>query len=144
MSQAAVKRHEYDEHQEAELAKWPGVEWSRQVRGKHYALVLSFNGRSRFVIYPTSPGDSIRGMLNHLTDVRATLRFIGAERLEEQVSAKPRRQRNRTEPIRVVIADRATGGPKRDPWTGLAGWTPPPKPPRRVSLLRRLYGWRAI
>lgn len=118
MSAAKPKRTVYDDPTDAELARWPGVTWARQVRGKHYALILTFNGVSRFVTYPGTPGDSTRGVLNHLADVRAALRYLGATRTPEPRAASPRRARNRTDaPVRIT--ERATGGPKRDPWEAL-------------------------
>lgn len=147
MSAIAVKRHAYDAAQEAELARWPGVEWSRQLRSKHYALVLTFGGVSRFVIYPSSPGDTNRGTLNHLTDVRAELRALGAIRTAEPRTAKPRRQRNRTEVIRFDRGETATGGPNRDPWEALRGLEFPPAEPAppsaRPTIWQRIAGWLA-
>src|SRR5690606_17680836 len=76
----------------AELANWPGVTWRREHRGKHLALVLAFDGVSRFVIYPTSPGDTYRGSLNHLRDVRAALSALGAKRVQPAKANRPRRR----------------------------------------------------
>jgi hypothetical protein len=149
MSAPSPKRHEYDDLQANELARWPGVSWSRQVRSKHYALVLTFDGVSRFVIYPSSPGDNQRGGLNHLRDIRQTLAAMGATRMAEPKSQQTRRTRNRTEPARVVIVERATGGPRRDPWAALASLEiperpptvePPPAPPQEPWWRRVLAG----
>src|SRR3569833_3252692 len=107
---------------DAELAKWPGVTAKREGRGKHYALVLTYDGRSMFVIYPCSPSDALRGVQNHLADVSAVLCDLSAERVSRARSIdKPKRVRNRTTPRRMIITDRASGGPRRDPWALLRG-----------------------
>lgn len=92
MSQAAFQRHPYDAAQRAELARWPGVTATHEVRGKHLAVVLSFDGRSRFVIYPTTPGDTARGADMHVRDLRRELSAIGATR-SEVIKAIQRRRR---------------------------------------------------
>jgi hypothetical protein len=90
-------RNDYEDLQDAELARWPGISWTRETRSKHNAIVLTFNGLSRFVTYPCTPGDTIRGGLNHVRDLRHAAYEIGARRLKEERSAQPRRKRNRTE-----------------------------------------------
>lgn len=147
MSQAVCKRHVYDEQQEAELARWPGVTWGREVRGKHYALVLTFDGASRFVVYPSSPGDVMRGGLNHLTDARVALRAIGAVRTsQKRQGPKVARRRTRVEEsFRLARLEPITGGPERDPWAELRtiDLTPPepPTPPPTPCFWSRLLAW---
>lgn len=149
MSQPRVKRHDYEQHQEAELARWPGVTYSRQVRAKHYALVLTFGGVSRFVTYPTSPGDTTRGALNHLRDVRKACAELGATRLRSVKATGAKRQRNRTEPARLNLGERVTGGPCRDPWAALATLEIPAPQPKAAPVAaaapspwwRRLLRW---
>ena len=114
-----MSRCEYDLATERELIMWPGVTWRREHRAKHYALVLRFRGRERFVTHPATPSDSRRGGLNHVRDIRAALREIGAKRLEVEKSQGQRRTRNPTTPRRLSITDRASGGPRRDPWEPL-------------------------
>ena len=80
-------RHDYHHFQDAELAKWPGVTFRREHKRKHYALVLTFKGRERFVVYPTSPGDR-KGHLAHITCVRAELAFLGAVRAPAKSEVK--------------------------------------------------------
>lgn len=123
MTAPSPKRHGFAEQQEAELSRWPGVTWTRQHRGKHYALVLEYGGLSRFVIYPASPGDMLRGGLNHVRDIRAVLTAMGAERVAEARSSRPSRRRNRTEPRRleVVTADTRLS---RDPFAALVDFRP--------------------
>lgn len=121
MSAATVKRTDYDDVVDAELSRWPGVTATRQVRGKHYALVLEYNGWSRFVIYPCSPGDGVHGAKNHLGDVRKALRDMGAVRKRPQRSTSPRRVRNRTSPANLSITrdEALRRDPTRNPWEAL-------------------------
>ena len=91
MSQPTVRRTIYDDAVEAELAQWPGVQYRRENRGKHNALVLQVGEVSRFVVYPTSPSDSRRGQQNHLGDVHRTLAALGARRAMEPKAQAPRR-----------------------------------------------------
>jgi hypothetical protein len=146
MSLASPKRHDYDDRQDAELSRWPGVTWSRQIRGKHYAIVLTYGGVSRFVTYPCTPGDTVRGALNHIHDLRLVLTALGAERSVEVKSLAPRRHRNRTETVSFGPVEHISGGPMRDPWEALRGVTvtatvPVPAPtvaPPKLSLWRRV------
>jgi len=150
MSAPAVKRTCYDPITDAELERWPGVTWTREPRGKHQALVLTFGNVSRFVIYPTSPGDSIRGPKNHLANVRQALRAMGAERMAEPKGRVARRQRPRTEaPINLApSAPEAGASPTRDPWAVLkavqiaepAPANPPAPPTFWRRVLTRLFG----
>jgi hypothetical protein len=79
---------------DAEVAQWPGAAILRREKTKrHQRLVLGYNGSERFVIYPLTPSDW-RGELNHLQDVRKTLRDMGAKRLAPR-KAKVHRNRNR-------------------------------------------------
>jgi hypothetical protein len=120
---ATLKRTVYDDPVESELARWPGVTYRREQRGKHNALVLSYRGATRFVIYAATPGDTRRGALNHLADVRAELRVLGAVRTV-QAKAEGRRRRKPTgQVVSIYEFDRANpeGGPLRDPFAVLAG-----------------------
>lgn len=148
MSRATIRRTVYDEPTEAELRRWPGVTFTREVRGKHYALVLRFSGQQQRVVYPCTPGDSLRGPLNHLSDVRATLRKMGAERLPEPKSTAPVRRRNppsKTATITPPVLDR---DPSRDPWQVLAALKiagPPPAQPEQPPVVPpRLPWWRRV
>lgn len=119
MSQPIVRRTIYDAAVEAELAQWPGVQYRREVRGKHNALVLQVGSLSRFVVYPSSPSDSRRGQQNHLGDVRRTLAALGARRVMEPKAQAPRRARNTAAPSRVDLGERPDRDPTRDPFVGL-------------------------
>lgn len=146
MSAPAVKRTFYDQAVEAELAKWPGVSWRREVRSKHYALILTVGNVSRFVIYPASPSDSVRGAKNHLANVRQTLREMGAVREEEARASAERRRRARPaeRPINLSPSEPQRGAsPTRDPWAALAEIKIEPAPPpiRRKSLWSRFVAY---
>lgn len=119
MSVAKPKRTVYDEPIEAELARWPGVRWRREVRSKHYALVLEHGGLTRIHIYPSTPGDTVRGPLNQIRDLRAQLKEMGAERIGRVKSTSPKRERNKTTPTAVDLGERAEVDPSRDPWAAL-------------------------
>lgn len=75
------RRHPYEHAAQRELAAWPDVqaEWL-PARGKHPALRLTYAGASRRVVYPGTPGETFRGLLNHVHDVRRALRDLGAVR----------------------------------------------------------------
>jgi hypothetical protein len=75
------RRHPYDEAADAELAHWSGVTWERLAQGrKALSLVVSYRGVTRKVHYPITPSDSRTGALNHVQDLRRTLRDMGARR----------------------------------------------------------------
>lgn len=148
---ALARRTIYDDHVDRELAMWPGVTASRETRGKHLSLVLTYRGQSRFVVYPSSPGDSMRGVQNHLADVRFELRQLGAQRMQpsKRQRAAKRRHRPASELSRfsweVPDPDK---GPLRDPFAVLATLNiaqpvaaePPTvadEQPRRMSLIER-------
>jgi hypothetical protein len=125
----------YDDLVEAELKHWQGVTWTRQVRSKHYALVLTFEGVSRFVTYPCSPSDR-RGALNHITTVKAVLREMGARRQAPVKSSRPKAHRPRSQASPAPLRIAPEPGKSRlssDPWAALAGLkleepAEPPKP----------------
>jgi hypothetical protein len=60
-----------------ELANWPGVDHEIRHGGKHPRIVLTHRGASRFVTFSGTPSDR-RGVLNKISDVRTTLRALGA------------------------------------------------------------------
>jgi hypothetical protein len=66
---------------EAELERYPGVSWHLETRdrSKHKRIVLEFNGQSRFVVIPNSPGCA-RGLRNKIGDIRRELNRMGATR----------------------------------------------------------------
>jgi hypothetical protein len=124
-----TKHHPYLKPANAELARWPGVSYSRRRRSKHMALVLAFGGAERFVVYPLSPSDGAHGLKNHLADVRAELAGMGAVRETKgrlRVDLPRSAQRSIARPVvrpkplpKVVIVETALS---RDPWAALVGW----------------------
>lgn len=120
MSQAVLKPSEYITASERELRRWPGVTARREHLSRHARMVLTFNGQSRCVTYPLSPSDR-RGPMNHVGDIRKALLEMGATRLPDPRSANPKRHRNRTEPKRVRLGEKAVKDPSRDCWAVLGG-----------------------
>lgn len=123
---SALKRTSFDDPVEAELSRWPGVTYWREVRSKHYALYLSYRDATRFVIYAATPGDNRRGALNHIANVRAELRAMGATRLAPtRAEVRRKRQSSRTTAT-VYEFERANPdeGPLRDPFAVLASFQP--------------------
>lgn len=109
------RRDAYTQAAECELEHWTGVDCRFDVTGKHRRALLSFNGRERFVVFPSSPSDNARGPLNFLTDLRVELRALGARRVE-RTPLTERRKRN-------VAAPRQTPTPEiTDPRPD--GWAP--------------------
>ena len=76
-----ARRHPYDDAADSELAHWPGVRWQRLAQGrKALVLAVTYAGATRKVTYPITPSDSRTGALNHVQDLRRTLRALGAPR----------------------------------------------------------------
>jgi hypothetical protein len=133
---------QWDSRIDAELAEWPGVEARREHASKHMRLVLSYGGKERFVIYPSTPSDH-RGQLNKIRDIRKELTALGATRNERR-KAKVRRTRNRTQ--REILAHIQTAPVKANPFDALAAiqFSPEPVPEpglmaRMMAALRRLF-----
>jgi hypothetical protein len=117
------RNHPYDCAVEAELAMWPGVTAAREIRGKHYAIVLAFGPASRFVVYPATPGDGIRGARNHIADIRSVLHDLGAIRDSPKrcTVAKPRKtSRGGQRRFWTPDHDQTPTRLSRDPWAKLA------------------------
>lgn len=62
-----------------EVANWPGVSVRKEARGRHNALVLTLGERERFHIF-TSTKSNARASKNAVSDIRKTLRILGATR----------------------------------------------------------------
>lgn len=123
MSAAKPKRTCMDDAADAELLRWPGVVSHREVRGKHYALVLTFEGRSRFVTYSGTPGDTFAAPMTHVRDLKGVLRELGATRTpERKAPARERRQRQATPAPAPRQSERPVAGvgPLSDPFAALA------------------------
>lgn len=116
---------DYLEAAEAEIAHWPGVAFRHEhPRGKgHPRIVVAFGSRERFVTFPGTPSDSLRGVRNHIADLRKALREMGAERREVETVAATVRPPKRRPPKRrfalPLIQDSRTGG-----FEALRAWSP--------------------
>lgn len=89
---------------ERELEHWPEVHHRFEFTRKHRRVIISLGGRERFVIFPSSTSDTLRGPLGHVTNLRVELRALGARRVE-RTPLTERRKRN-------VAAPRQTPTPE--------------------------------
>jgi hypothetical protein len=145
MSAPTIKRSEYVEFGDRELAHWPGVEAVRRPSRRHLRLTLTFGGASRFVIAPMT-GSDVKGPLNHVRDIRRTLREMGAVRLARSKPVRPERKPVKPAAGRDALTlpspEPLRRDPTRDPFAVLAGmqlsqpepadW-PPPAPPAPLT-----------
>lgn len=70
----------YEAEIEKEVSRWPDAAVAFQNGSKHRRAVLTYAGKSRFVVYPSTSGDTIRGAKNCLNDVRRELASLGANK----------------------------------------------------------------
>lgn len=142
-------RGAYHDAAEREIACWPGVTFRfEHARGKgHPRIVLGFNGRERFVTFPGTPSDSVRGPANFVTDLRKALRALGAVRSEREAARQVVRQR-RGRPTPVCVAIPTITDPRSGGFGVLRDWRPradasvahePPAPAKR-SWFDCLFG----
>lgn len=124
---------EYEQWSLDEVGQWPGASVTFEKRSKHRAAILSYQGKTRFVVYPDSPGDSRRGVHNHVAEVRQALTQLGASRTKTVRKAEARRrQRNEGAALRQIkVGERAPVRP--DPWEALKGFQP--LPPAEVEQI---------
>jgi hypothetical protein len=127
---SGYKALSWDAKIDAELAEWPGVAYRREGGRKHQRLYLSFDGRERFVVYPSSPSE-YRGLQNKITDIRKELTGLGANRNERR-KAKVHREHNR--PNRNPLANVAAAPVKPNPFEVLQAIE---FAPERVSIWHR-------
>lgn len=66
-------------------------EWFVDETGKHNKLRFRWNDRSMMYVFPKTPSDSKRGVLNALSDLR---RSLGVRRVIRKVEAREQRQRS--------------------------------------------------
>lgn len=108
---------DYESAIRSEVAAWPGVTVEFGRRSKHREVRFTFNGESRFHVFPDTPSDNYRGVRAKITDVRHLLKAMGAARIERQKSARPKRVRN---PGAKQRERRHEAAPViRDPWAAL-------------------------
>jgi hypothetical protein len=81
------KGNETAEAIEAEVAEWPGVKVQFVEGSKHPRAKLAFEGKFLSVTFSGTPSDR-RSTLNTLSDLRRSLRTLGAERAAPQPSAE--------------------------------------------------------
>jgi hypothetical protein len=73
-----MSRNKYWDELRREIEKYPGVSAEFGHRRKHHQVTLKTeDGRSRFVVFPASPSNSIRGLQKTIKDVRGELRNLG-------------------------------------------------------------------
>ncbi len=101
---------------ERELEHWPEVHHRFEFTRKHRRVIISLGGRERFVIFPTSASDNIRGPLGHVTNLRVELRALGARRVERTPSTE-RRTRNVAAPRPAQCPQ--ISDPRPDGWAPL-------------------------
>lgn len=66
-----------------EAAQWLGVTVSQDTGGKHDRITLHLGNESQFLVVSNTPSDA-RGIKNHISLVRRTLRAMGAVRIVAQ------------------------------------------------------------
>ncbi len=127
---------EFEDWAREEVEQWPGVTVRFSKRAKHRQAILCFNGQERFAVYPDTPGDNVRAVRNHVTDIRKTLLEMGAVRQPRKKAIGPKRQRN------PGAAQRTNGNGERapvrpDPWAALSAFKVAPKP-KPTGMIRHL------
>lgn len=113
-----MSAREYEQWTQDEVAEWPGASVSFEAGGKHNRAVLTFGDASRFVVYPSTPGDNTRGIYNKIGDVRRELAGMGAVRNKRVKSTREPSERNPGADMRQPVA----GEPAPvmpDPWEAL-------------------------
>ena len=81
----------------AELFQHGITEYRVDDSGNHNRLYYRVNGRERFFVFPSTPGDR-KGQLNSLCDLR---RALGVKRIVRKSTRPKRRRERRAEPVRV-------------------------------------------
>lgn len=127
-------RH-YEDAIRGEVERWPGASVTFSSRSRHDQATLAFGGSSRFVVIPSTPGDSRRGTANSISDVRRELQRLGAMRMiDPPRSGTPRRK------VAPVVRDKFAHierAPRREnPFEALAALhRPAPRPIGWVAAL---------
>lgn len=114
-------RHPYILPARRELNQWPGVTAKHLPRAKHRALMITYNNRTRMIIYPTSPSDGVRGVKNHIGEIRAACVALGARKTARRKATRVRRAKVAAVAPEAVIVPTETRL-SRDPWAALTGW----------------------
>ena len=109
--------------------------------GKHPRVTFTVAGQERFYVFPNSPSDSQRGVLNAVAGLRKMLGIAAPKAVKSTRAAK------------IRTPERAPGLPdgftvKEDPMAALRAWKPPPlfdwtrASGREWIVTRRLGGGR--
>lgn len=109
-------RDAFTQATERELEHWPEVHHRFEFTRKHRRVIISLDGRERFVIFPTSTSDTLRGPLGHVTNLRVELRALGARRVERSPLTE-RRKRNVAAPRPAPVPE--ISDPRPDGWAPL-------------------------
>ncbi len=99
-----------------ELEAWPSVTCTFEDGAKHKKVVLHYAGKSRFVMFPSSPSGSGQSLTGKLGDVRRALKELGAQRQPRQ-----RQRAARGKPASRVLRPPGIGEPAPviDHWSKL-------------------------
>jgi len=73
-----------------EIEAWPGVTHYYERGSKHPRIVLSYGGRSTFRTFAGSPSDGFRAGRNCISELRRTLRDLGAARTPQPANRRQR------------------------------------------------------
>jgi len=121
-----MKQSDYRNALLAELARAGVTEYEFQYGGKHPRIVFWHNGKRVMYVYPASPSDTNRGILNAVSGIRKLLGLAAPARGKSDRPPKARIRRDAPAPVLESFAC-------ADPFAKLAEW----KPPSRFIWTRR-------
>ena len=98
----------------AELARVGITDYTVEHGGVHLHLIYTHENRRRMVVFPASPSDGQRGVLNCVGDIR---RQLGLRAPVVGKSGRARKRRNRSRPLPIPDLS-----PRPDPWAKLVEW----------------------
>lgn len=87
-----MSQRDYLDQMTREISHWGDVNHTQERGAKHPRLVLSFGDRSRFICLPGTPGDNARGLKIKISELRRTLRDLGAIRNPRPVQRRRSRE----------------------------------------------------
>lgn len=92
---------------DSELKHWPGVEAAWDKTKRHRKVHLSFNGKKKFVMMPSTASDNVRGPKNQVTQIRSTLKSLGAQRLDVIPKSKREKEevKDMTSEVKMAVTD---------------------------------------
>lgn len=71
----------------AELARGGITKHEIQYRGSHPRIIFQHDGRERFYVFPNSPSDNRRGILNAVADIRKMIGLKATKRKNHAAKA---------------------------------------------------------